>query len=122
MSFEEQYDSGRYGAVPPPSQRYDGGQPADQAAFGPSGTTARPPTATAVPSGPYMRVVRASYGAGTKLIDVTATLQQLIFNKGGLTLDAFGYTLQPNGCMNALFGTFLNIYFFNYYYFYYLII
>jgi hypothetical protein len=58
-----------------------------------------------------MRVVRASYGAGTKLIDVTATLQQLIFNKGGLTLDAFGYTtLRPNGCMNALFGTFFYVF------------
>jgi hypothetical protein len=120
MSFEEQYDSGRYGAAPPPSQRYEGGQPAfgfapaGEAAFGPSGATtaaARPPTATAVPSGPYMRVVRASYGAGTKLIDVTATLQQLIFNKGGLTLDAFGYTtLRPNGCMNALFGTFFYVF------------
>jgi hypothetical protein len=104
MSFEEQYEAGAYrsGLAPPPV--FTGFVPAESTSFAPGGqqqdAVARPPTAVAVPSGPYVRVVRAAYGAGVKLVDVTATLQQLIFNKGGLTLDAFG----SHDSMNRLFG------------------
>lgn len=53
---------------------------------------------------PYLRIVRATYGKGNRVVDVTDKLQQLVHNKGGYTLDEFGYWFKPNGKMNEMFG------------------
>jgi hypothetical protein len=51
--------------------------------------------------GAYIRIVRASYGAGGHWLDVTDVLQRLVMGQGGLSLNAFG----SRRSMNALFGS-----------------
>ena len=52
-------------------------------------------------TGAYIRIVRASYGAGAHWLDVTDVLQRLVMGQGGLSLNAFG----SGRSMNALFGS-----------------
>lgn len=61
---------------------------------------AAPPPAPMTTTGAYIRIVRASYGAGGHWLDVTDVLQRLVMGQGGLSLNAFG----SRRSMNALFG------------------
>lgn len=73
-SFQEEARSAASSAAPPQ-------QPVSGSSGGNAGSA---------PAGPYLRIVRASYGEGTNMVDVTDFLQQRILDRGGLTLDEFG--------------------------------
>jgi len=118
MSFEEQYNAGRFqpasrdapfsfdsaakatsmGAVGHQSHATAAGQHVDTTAT----QYPRGDATTIAPSGPHLYISKAIFGAGTNVVDVTSTMQQLVYNKGGLTLDAFGQ--QSTKKMSALFG------------------
>jgi hypothetical protein len=64
-------------------------------------------TAPAVPvvSGPYIRILQATYGAGSRQYDVTEYLQRLVSAQGGLSFQEFGHAFdRRNRTMNSLFG------------------
>jgi hypothetical protein len=64
-------------------------------------------TAPAVPvvSGPHIRILQATYGAGSRQYDVTDYLQRLVSAQGGLSFQEFGHAFdRRNRTMNSLFG------------------
>lgn len=51
-----------------------------------------------------VEILKATYGRGNNVHDVTLILRDMLAEQGGRGLVAFGYKVKPNGCMNKAFG------------------